>query len=295
MRKKLLFIFFFASLSVLLFSNITNAQESRGTIGIGISGGAMNYAGELDDDFTLVFTRPAFGMHALFVVFPRVHFRLTLLHGSIAANDAQANFTSNADRNLRFYSDVNEAGFHILYSLQSRKKGFTKRNFAVPYVFAGISYFQFAPKRNINGTEYDLQSIGTEGQYLPGDYPEPYKLQQFSVPFGFGFKIKISSNFDAGAEIGFRKTFTDYLDDVSTNYPDKTALYNAQGSLALYLSDSSTEPHDSGSRRGNPNNSDWYVYTNIHLTYYFTTSLFKQYKLKSQFKGNTCKGLFSGK
>lgn len=255
----------------------------------------MNYEGDLDDNFTLVFTRPAFGIHTTLVVFPRVHFRIALLHGSISANDAQASFTSNGDRNLRFYSEINEAGFHILYSLQNRSRGFTKRNFAVPYVFAGISYFQFAPKRNINGTVYDLQSIGTEGQNLPGNYPKPYKLQQFSVPFGIGFKIKVNKNFDAGAETGFRKTFTDYLDDVSGNYPDKTALYNAQGSLALYLSDSSAEPHDSFTRRGNPDNSDWYVYTNIHLTYYFTTSLFKQYKLKSQYKGNTCKGLFSGK
>ncbi len=295
MRKLKFIVFFFLLMLISLFPVLTYSQDNRGTIGIGISAGAMNYAGELDDDFTLVFTRPAFGLHATFVVFSRVHFRLTLLHGSIAANDAQANFTNNAERNLRFYSDINEAGFHILYSLQSRKKGFTKRNLAVPYVFAGISYFQFAPKRNINGTEYDLQPIGTEGQNLPGNYPEPYKLQQFSIPFGVGFKIRVSKNLDAGAELGFRKTFTDYLDDVSTFYPDKTELYNAQGPLALYLSDSSSPPHESGAGRGNPNNSDWYVYTNIHLTYYFTTSLFKQYKLKSQFKGNTCKGLFSGK
>lgn len=93
----------------------------------------------------------------------------------------------------------------ILYSLQTRKRGFTKRNFAVPYVFAGISYFQFAPKRSINGVEYDLQSIGTEGQHLPGPYPEPYKFVTIFVPLGIGFKIKVSKNFDAGAETGFRK------------------------------------------------------------------------------------------
>ena len=120
-------------------------------------------------------------------------------------------------------------------------------------------------------------------------------MQQFSVPLGIGFKIKVSKNFDAGAETGFRKTFTDYLDDVSGNYPDKSALYNAQGPVALYLSDSSVEPNVSFSPRGNPKNSDWYVYTNIHLTFYLTTSLFKPYRLKSQFRGNTCKGLMPGK
>lgn len=293
MKKRILIILLLPLL--LLFSLTVAAQDNRGTIGVGISGGAMNYEGDLDDNFTLVFTRPAFGLHAIFVVFPRIHFRVAVLHGSIAASDAQANFTNNGERNLSFYSDINEAGFHILYSLQTRKRGFTKRNFAVPYIFAGINYFQFAPKRKLNGTEYDLQSIGTEGQHLTGPYPEPYKLQQFSIPLGIGFKIKINKNFDAGAETGFRKTFTDYLDDVSGNYPDKTALYSAQGPVALYLSDSSVEPNASFAPRGNPNNSDWYVYTNIHLTFYLTTSLFKPYKLKSQFRGNTCKGLMPGK
>lgn len=276
-----------------LFLTNVAAQETRGTIGVGLSGGAMNYEGDLDDNFTLVFTRPAIGAHVIFVVFPRVHFRVTALHGSIAANDAQANFTDNGGRNLRFYSDINEASIQFMYSLQTRKRGFNKRNFAVPYVFGGIGYFLFAPKRKINGTEYDLQSIGTEGQHLGNQYPAPYKLQQFSIPFGIGFKIKVNKNIDVGAETGFRKTFTDYLDDVSTLYPDKTALYNAEGPVALYLSDSSIDPNTSLSPRGNPKNNDWYVYTNLHITFYLTTSLFKQYKLKSQFKGNTCKGLMN--
>ncbi len=284
-------LFLFTLLSFLISTSNLCAQENRGTIGIGISAGAMNYEGDLDDNFTLVFTRPGFGVHAIFVVFPRIHFRLTALHGSISANDAQASFTNNASRNLKFYSDIDELGLQIIYSLQNRKRGFSKRNFAVPYVFAGISYFQFAPKREVNNVEYDLQSIGTEGQYLTGPYPKPYKLQQFSIPFGVGFKFKVSKNFDAGAETGFRKTFTDYLDDVSTSYPDKTALYTAQGPVAVYLSDPSVEPNISFTQRGNPINSDWYVYTNVHLTFYLTTSLYKQYKPKNRFKGNTCKGL----
>jgi hypothetical protein len=251
----------------------------------------MNYEGDLDDNFTLVFTRPAFGLHANFVVFSRVYFRLSLLHGSIAANDAQASFTDNGSRNLRFYSNIDEAGLHVMYSFQNRKRGFSKRNFAVPYVFAGASWFMFAPKRKLNGVEYDLQSVGTEGQYLKGPYPRPYKLQQISIPFGVGFRIRITDNLDAGAETGFRKTFTDYLDDVSTAYPDKATLLDAEGPVAVYLSDSSTDPRASFSMRGNPKNSDWYVYTNINLTFYFTTSLFKQYKLKNQYKVNSCKGL----
>lgn len=274
------------------FSSPAKAQERRGRIGVGLSVGAMNYQGDLDDNFTLVFTQPAFGIHGIALLFRRIHFRVEALHGSIAANDAQASFTNNSSRNLSFFSEIDEVGVHVMYSLQNRKRGFTKRSFAIPYVFTGISYFHFSPKRKINGTQYDLQEIGTEGQYLNGNYPKPYKLTQISIPLGGGFKIRISDNFDIGAEIGFRKTFTDYLDDVSDRYPDLSKLLNQEGAIALYLSDSSENGRASYVQRGNPKNNDWYVYTNIHVTYYLTTTLFKQAKPKSEFKGNTCKGLF---
>ncbi len=284
-----LFIFLFF---ILLITTEGFAQERRGTIGVGLSAGAMNYQGDLDDNFTLVFTKPGFGAHAIVLLFPRLHFKITALHGSISANDAHASFTNNGARNLNFYSTINEGGLQIMYSLQNRRRGFSKRNFAVPYIFAGVAYFQFAPKRKINGKEYDLQSVGTEGQYLDGNYPKPYKLQQLSIPIGAGFKIRVSDHFDIGAETGFRKTFTDYLDDVSNHYPDKVALLNAEGPIAVYLSDSSTEGKASFSQRGNSANNDWYVYTNIHITYYMTTHLFKEIKPKNQYKGDTCKGLF---
>ncbi len=273
------------------------AQEQRGMLGFGLSAGASNYAGDLDDNFTLPFTGPGFGAHAIFLFRPRIHLRLAIYHGRITASDGSGvNLSGNQYRNLSFYSDINEGGVHVIYTLQSRKRGFTRRNFLAPYLFAGIAYFHFNPKRSVNGQVYELQKVGTEGQYLSGNYPAPYSLQQLSIPFGIGFTVKLSKNFDIGAEIGLRKTFTDYLDDVSTLYPDKQQLTDVQGPVAAYLADPSNNPDEPQgkpdfSKRGNPNFKDWYVYSNIHLTYYFTTSLFKPYKLRSNFRNNSCKGL----
>ncbi|MBP6335047.1 MAG: hypothetical protein KA444_06195 [Bacteroidia bacterium] len=292
MKKLILFL-----ITLLLYNTSADAQQQRGMIGLGLSAGASNYTGDLDDDFTLPFTRLGFGAHAIFLFRPRLHLRLALFHGRITASDATGvNLSGNQYRNLSFYSDINEAGLHVMYSLQSRKRGFSRRNFATPYLFAGVAYFQFNPKRNVNGEEYELQKVGTEGQYLNGNYPAPYSLQQISIPFGIGFSLKLSGNFDIGAELGMRKTFTDYLDDVSGVYPDKQLLTETQGPIAAYLSDPSNDPdHPEGkpnfSQRGAPNAEDWYVYTNVHITYYFTTSLFKPYKPKSKFRENSCKGL----
>ncbi|REJ82958.1 MAG: hypothetical protein DWQ44_02250 [Bacteroidetes bacterium] len=284
-------------LFVLAFSIPAFSQEQRGTIGVGFSAGASNYYGDLDDNFTLVFTRPGVGIHTLFIVAPRMHVRIGLFHGRITADDAAGiNFSGNKYRNLNFFSDINEAGLHILYSLQSRRKSFSTRNRLSPYVFGGIAYFHFNPKTNYLGETYELREIGTEGQFLPGNYPQPYSLNQWAIPLGGGFNLKLTKNFDLGAEIGFRKTFTDYLDDVSTYYPDKVQMLATQGSVAVYLSDPSNDPEfpsgrNSFSKRGNSDFKDGYVYTNLHLTYYFTTSLFRSYKPKNLYKEDSCKGL----
>lgn len=288
--KKLFFILIILTLNCF----DSSAQEKRGMIGFGVSAGAVNYEGELDDNFTLQFTRLGVGVHTTALFFRRLHARLAYFHGQIGAHDSGI-FSSVSRRNLDFYSNIDEVSLVFMYKFQNRKRGFTKRNFATPYLFAGGAGFMFNPKTNYNGKTYELQKIGTEGQYLGGDYPKPYKLQQWSIPFGLGFMLKIARKIDFGAECGFRKTFTDYLDDVSTFYPDRELLRENQGDIAVQLSDRSVDPASHGRVRGNPKYKDWYVYTNFHITYYFTTALFKPYKLKNQFKDNTCKNLMTPK
>jgi Domain of unknown function (DUF6089) len=288
----------FTVIFTLLLLSGSRAQESRGTIGFGLSAGASNYIGDLDDNFSFRFAQPAFGAHATFLFWPRVYLRATVFHGKISADDAKGSFSGNRYRNLSFYSPVNEAGLNVIYSLQNRKRGFSKRNRIAPYLFTGIAYFQFDPRRKLDGTTYHLQQIGTEGQYLDGNYPEPYRLKQWAIPVGGGFTVKLNDFTDLGIETGFRKTFTDYLDDVSTYYPDKSQLLTEQGPIAVQLSDPSNDPSfpegkPSGAKRGSPKQDDWYVYTNVNITWYFSTYLFKAYKpkQKSKYNGNSCKRL----
>jgi len=51
-----------------------------------------------------------------------------------------------------------------------------------------------------------------------------YELTQFAIPLGVGFNIALREKAHLGFEMGFRKTFTDYLDDVSGQYPDVESL-----------------------------------------------------------------------
>lgn len=247
-------------------------QTIKSKIGIGGSVGISNYKGDLDDNFTLIFTRHGAGLHALYLCNNWLSIRPTIYNGLLTANDADGNTASNKSRNLSFRSFITEGGLNIILW----PFGMEERNILgkiSPYLFSGICVFKFNPQIKYNGKWIDLQPLGTEGQYLEGDqYPEPYKLTQFSVPLGAGIAYKLSSNFLLGIEYGFRKTFTDYLDDVSSFYPDMQNLRETN-ELAYILSDRSSQNIDgqsgaSGAQRGNNKYKDWYMYTNINLSYF---------------------------
>ena len=67
-----------------------------------------------------------------------------------------------------------------------------------------------------------------------------------------------------------RKTFTDYLDDVSKRYYDPVLLAAAHGETAAIMSDKSigTDPNytNRGRQRGNATTKDWYAFAGIILT-----------------------------
>ena len=68
---------------------------------------------------------------------------------------------------------------------------------------------------------------------LPG---KTYKPISICIPIGFGIEKAISNDIGLKLEGGFRYTFTDYLDDVSQNYYDRTALEAEYGVMAASMS-----------------------------------------------------------
>jgi hypothetical protein len=159
------------------------------------------------------------------------------------------------------------------------------------YIFAGIGGFYYNPQayfdaENYQGTLlpeqlpasgwYNLRPLRTEGQ---GFFDTRDEYSQFSVaiPFGLGANFQITNNLAIGIQYGFRKTFTDYIDDVSKTYVDP-AIYSlifeepSRIALAEYfanpsnnsLSKSVTAP---GQQRGNPYNTDAYMFGMITVYY----------------------------
>ncbi|MBK8415747.1 MAG: hypothetical protein IPL22_15355 [Bacteroidetes bacterium] len=122
-----------------------------------------------------------------------------------------------------------------------------------------------------------MQPLGTEGQGTTA-YPdrEKYKRLKVAIPFGGGFKFKLSRRFGMTVEAGARRLFTDYFDDVSSTYADKDILLAENGELAVIFSDRSIDGQaltNTNRQRGNASDRDWYMFTGITINY----SLSKKY------------------
>lgn len=246
-------------------------------IEVGGSIGASNYLGDLAPSSistSIGQTNWSKGCFVRYNVNPHYAIRIGFTQGVISGADKFAtdnDFRKN--RNLSFRSRIWETAIlneiNIL-DFHPKKKTY----FLSPFIFGGIAFFQFNPQAEFNGEWYDLQPLGTEGQGLP-NYDEKYALSQFSIPVGVGVKIAMNENFTIAFESGTRKTYTDYLDDVSESYPNLESLAIANGDLAAQLSWRQDELDENalapveGSLRGDPSDSDWYIFSQITISYNF--------------------------
>jgi hypothetical protein len=228
---------------------------------IGFSINAMNYFGDiapapskLSTDYT--FTKAGFGLTFGRVVDPNATIRAALNFGTLTGEDFKtADPEDNAHlgrytRNAHFRNTIIEFSLGAEFNLIPNSGGAKSRFPLNPYIFLGIAVFKhnpqaLAPDVDLQGNPLaeagqwvDLQPLGTEGQNIEGSENKPYELIQFAIPIGLGVKLRLPGNFDANIEIGFRQTLTDYLDDVSTTYPDLGAL---DSELARAISDRGTE------------------------------------------------------
>lgn len=278
--KKHLFIFIF----ILLAALSGNAQRHKKSAEIGVFIGGCYYIGEINPIAHLnQFTKPAGGILFRYNINPRLSGRLNLLFGSIEGHDSFSNSAAAQQRNLSFKSPINEFSAQLEFNFLDYQIGNEKRKFS-PYIFFGIAGFKFNPQGQLNNNWVALQPLGTEGQGLDGGASKKkYKLIQIAIPFGFGAKANLSKNIGISFEWGIRKTFTDYLDDVSKKYYDPAILAAARGGTAAVMSDPSigTDPgfNNTGRQRGNPTNKDWYSFAGIGLT------------IKLKEKRETCPGV----
>jgi len=240
---------------------------------IGVWGGISNYQGEINPDFNMKFVKPAYGALIRYNFNPIISVRGNFSKGSIGANDSEFKGWQQ-QRNLSFQSKITELSGLFEFNFKPFITGDPKYNFTT-YLFTGFSVFSFKPQTTYNGSITNLQAFGTEGQgseYYP--QRNKYFLYNFAIPIGGGMKVSLSNHLSFALEIGARRTFTDYLDDVSTTYPNSELIgQKADGSTTNGLSNQSLQANSSNDvsdhQRGNSKDKDWYMFGGAVLAYNF--------------------------
>jgi hypothetical protein len=193
-------------------------------------------------------------------------------HGNLSGDDQFAENESRRLRNLNFNSTLDHVGLNGYFNINHFVKSIEKYNLTWK-IGGGIGYDFFDPRAYFKDQLIRLQPLGTEGQNLKGHPTGPYSLSTFVTQVGFMVYYKVNKRVSIALEGWTTRTSTDYLDDVSTTYPDFDIFKENQDWLSFYLSDRSTELQSvttsvqAGSMRGNPEKNDRYIQLGLKAKY----------------------------
>jgi hypothetical protein len=211
--------FVLALLSLTIFG-ITQVSGQKSEVGFGI--GTFNYTGDLSRHYNFLNSKPAATVFYRSNMSKVVSFRAGITGGKIGASDKrQHNDPFAAARKASFNIFIMEASTVFEYHFLNWRDDKHILRYT-PYLFGGLGLFTIAGAPRTNDKYSNVQGV---------------------IPFGLGFKYIVNPNWYIAAEFGARKTFFDYLDNISGgDYRIKNFKY------------------------GNPNDNDMYYFLGFSVT-----------------------------
>lgn len=277
----------------------THSSQAQ-TLDLGGFAGGSYYLGDINPDQHFAGTQLAYGLLARINTSDRLSFRIGVTQGRLEADDMNfmdkgklpmpaftpTNPLTERDkyisRGLNFTTTVTEIAITTEINFLPYFVG-SERHRWTPYIFGGASMFMFKPEQI--GSKLSLKDFGTEGQLQSTSKKKEYSTTAFAIPFGVGVKFSLGRRLGLGVEWGMRKTFTDYIDDISSTYvydmygydpvanvyyapnPDDPSQIVAIPITNEVLLSDPTFSHKKGQKRGREYNTDWYSFYGITLTY----------------------------
>jgi hypothetical protein len=170
--------------------------SQRSELGFGL--GTFVYTGDLSRTYNIAFSKPAATVFYRHNISKVISLRVGMTGGRVGASDKADPIDPFAKkRNASFNIFLLEASgtfeYHFLdWRDEKRRLRYT------PYLFAGLGLF------SISGNQTKTAE---------------YSNVQMCIPFGGGFKYVLNPNWYIAFEFGIRKTFFDYLDNISGGDP----------------------------------------------------------------------------
>lgn len=272
--RKLILSFIFVTFSAL-------GAYSQYYVDYGISVGASNYLGEFGGgegtrrggfvDMKLNYTRWALGGFYRYRVSPKFAVKGALNYIRLSGDDAKTDNPARRGRNLNFKNDMFEftaTGEFYIYKVNDvGRTGRYSTDFNL-YLYGGAGLFYSNPKGQTDAGDWvSLQPLQTEGV--------SYSKLNFTIPAGIGFYYTINRKYRLGMEIGWRTTFTDYIDDASTVYTTNYDGISNKTTPKLVNEINSEFDEDviktynyiPGSKRGDPEHNDSYATATINFSW----------------------------
>lgn len=184
-----LFLKVFGVAGFMMIAYTLSAQKSE--VGFGV--GTFNYTGDLARSYDVLNSRPAVTVFYRSNLSKVISFRAALTGGNIGASDKRPIDAFAERRDAAFSLFLMEASTVMEYHFMNWRddKHFMRYT---PYLFAGLGIF------GLSGTQ---------------NKPSQYSNVQGAIPFGLGIKYILNPKWYIGLEFGARKTFFDYLDNIS--------------------------------------------------------------------------------
>jgi hypothetical protein len=202
-----------------IICSIPAARAQRSELGFGI--GTFTYTGDLVRNYNLKYSKPAATVLYRSNLNKIVSFRAAITAGKLGATEKPIDAFA-ATRGASFDIFLIEGSVGVEYHFLNWRDHKMPLRYS-PYLFGGLALF------GISGNDAK---------------PTEYSNVQGAIPFGGGFKYIVNPRWYVAFEIGIRKTFFDYLDNVS-DFKDQT---------------------NKNYQYANPNDNDNYFFVGITLT-----------------------------
>lgn len=241
-------------------------QEKPGTWSVNVGLGASRYLGDLNERFDLAHLRlgVATSAAATYRVTEKLALRgeLQLYYVRGAHRD-----TYLAYNNLSFHSINPDVSVGFQYDFWTAKD---RNHTIIPYGIAGIGLTYITPKATYKGITYSLAPLHTEGVN--------YNRLPLILRYGIGIPVFSTERFRGNIEGTYTHTTTDYLDDVSGYYADRSGMTPIAASLSDRAPEVGTAPNATGARRGNNKRNDGYLTLSARLIFIIITPQQRNYR-----------------
>ncbi|HPQ08705.1 MAG TPA: DUF6089 family protein [Bacteroidia bacterium] len=244
--------------------------------GVGVS----NYLGDIGGkdktrrdfvyDMKLSKTKFNVGAFARYKWMPNVSIKAAFDFIRVEGDDKLTTNPARHYRNLNFRNNLyclSLTGEWFFYEDPDLGNTYRYRNSFRSYLFAGISGFYHNPQGLYQGQWINLRPLQTEGVV--------YSPISMAIPMGLGFYFTFQKKHRIGFEATYWKTFTDYIDDISGNYPSTPPKDNLAKAMSLRTPELGPQAlldnpgvylsHNWGQKRGDKSHKD--AVLTMSLTY----------------------------